>query len=81
MQTGMNIGTVVSKESLEPLADAIVRVMEAKADQKTIRAGLRALTETARIEGVTIQNVVIRGDRSITINADADEISTERKED
>lgn len=73
MNTGMNIGTVVNKESLEPLTDAIIRIMEAKADQETIRAGLRALTDTARIEGVTIQNCVIKGDRHIEVNVDADE--------
>lgn len=73
MNTGMHIGTVVNKESLDPLADAIVRIMEAKADQETIRAGLQALIATARVENVTIQNVTVRGDRSITINADADD--------
>lgn len=73
MNTGMNIGTVVSKESLEPLTDAIVRIMEARADQETIRAGLDALTKTARVEGVTIQHCVIKGDRTIHVDVNADE--------
>lgn len=72
MQTGMNIGTVVSKESLEPLADAIVRIMEARADQETVRAGLSALIATARVDGVTIQNCVVNGDRSVTVEVDAE---------
>lgn len=74
MQTGMNIGTVVSKESLEPLTDAIVRIMEARADQETIRAGLEALTNMAKIEGVTIENCVVNGDRSVVVDCDSAEV-------
>lgn len=77
MHTAMNIGTVVSKESLEPLVDAIVRIMEARADQETVRAGLESLSAMARVEGVTIQNCVINGDRSLTVEIDAENADTE----
>lgn len=77
MHTGMNIGTVVSKESLEPLVDAIVRIMEARADQETVRAGLESLSAMARVEGVTIQNCVINGDRSLTVEIDAENADAE----
>lgn len=77
MQTAMNIGTVVSKESLEPLTDAIVRIMEARADQETVRSGLDALTTMARIENVTIQHCTINGDRSVTVEIDADNADAE----
>lgn len=77
MHTAMNIGTVVSKESLEPLVDAIVRIMEARADQETVRAGLESLSAMARVEGVTIQNCVINGDRSLTVEIDAENADAE----
>lgn len=76
MQTGMNIGTVVSKESLEPLTDAIVRIMEAKADQETVRHAIDALTKMAKVEDVTIQHCVINGDRSVVIEMDDATLTT-----
>lgn len=77
MNTGMNIGTVVSKESLEPLTESIIKIMEARADQETIRAGLAALIATARVEGVTIQNCVVNGDRSVRVEVDAENANAE----
>lgn len=68
MQTGMNIGTVVDKDSLEPITESIVKIMEARADQRTIRAGLVALARMAKVDGVTIQHCVINGDRSVKID-------------
>lgn len=70
MQTAMNIGTVVDKDSLEPLTDAIVRILEATGDQKTKQKALETLARMARVEGVTIQNCVINGDRTLTVNMD-----------
>lgn len=70
MQTGMNIGTVVDKDSLTAITQAIVEIMGQKADQETIRHGIDALGRMARVEGVTIQNCTIHGDRSVTVEID-----------
>lgn len=74
MQTAMNIGTVIDKESLDPLTDAIVRIMEARADQRTIRAALNAFGRMAKVEGVTIANCVINGDRTLNVDMDSGKI-------
>ena len=72
MQTGMNIGTVVDKDSLGALTDSLVRLMEARADQETIRAAFDALTRMARVEHCTIQNCVINGDRKVEVKIDGE---------
>lgn len=72
MQTGMNIGTVVDKESLGAITDSLVTLMAQKADQDTIRRAIDALGRMARVEGVTIQNCTIKGDRAVSVNIDAD---------
>lgn len=76
MQTGINIGTVVDKQSLDPMTDAIVRIMESRADQETIRRGLETLSQMAKIDEVTIQHCTVMGDRHITIESD-NEVVTE----
>ncbi|WP_157783551.1 hypothetical protein [Rhizorhabdus wittichii] len=76
MKTAMNIGTVVDKDSLGAVTEAIVKIMEAGADQRTIRAGLTALSRMSKIDAVTISHCVINGDRSVSIdmqNATVDE--------
>ena len=77
MQTGMNIGTVVDKDSLEAITSAITTIMEQRADQETIRHGIDALGRMARVEGVTIQNCVVNGDRSVRVEVDADNAHAE----
>lgn len=72
MQTGMNIGTVVDKDSLEALTGALERLMAAKADQSTIVSAMDALARMARVEGVTIQNCVISGDKSVRVVVEND---------
>lgn len=72
MQTGMNIGTVVDKESLSALTDSLVRLMEAKADQKTIREAFRVVERVARVEGMTISHCNITGDRKTEIIVEND---------
>lgn len=59
MENGIYIGTKISKESLEPLANAIIRIMEARADQETIRAALRVLSEKSNVSHVSISDVNI----------------------
>ncbi|MFG1300341.1 hypothetical protein V5F49_11160 [Xanthobacter sp. V3C-3] len=72
MQTGMNIGTVVDKESLGAITDSLVTLMAQKADQDTIRHAIDALGRMARVEGVTIQNCTIKGDSTVMVSVDAD---------
>lgn len=71
MQTGLNIGTVVDKDSLSALTDALVRIMAANADQETIRTAIKALGEMAKVEHCVIQNCVINGDRTVEVTVDA----------
>lgn len=72
MQTGMNIGTVVDRDSLGAITDSLVTLMAQKADQDTIRHAIDALGRMARVEGVTISHCVIKGDRTVAVNIDAD---------
>nr|WP_157034323.1 hypothetical protein [Sphingomonas sp. Y57] len=68
MKTAMNIGTVVDKDSLDPLTDAIIRILQQPVDQETKRHAIDALARMTRIEGVTISHCVINGDRSVSID-------------
>lgn len=72
MQNGMNIGTVVDKDSLGALTESLVTLMAQKADQDTIRHAIDALGRMACVHGLTIQNCTIKGDRSVMVNVDAD---------
>jgi hypothetical protein len=81
MNTGMNIGTVVSKDSLEPLTESILAILRADADQETKRHAIDALARMARVEGVTIQHCVINGDRKVTLNMDDAELETAPRDD
>lgn len=76
MNTGMNIGTVVSEDSLRPLTESILAILRADVDQETKRHAIDALARMARVEGVTIQNCVINGDRKVTLNMDDAELET-----
>lgn len=71
MQTGMNIGTVVDKDSLGALTDSLISIMAANADQETKRHAIDALSRMARVEGVTIANCIVNGDRSVKVTVDA----------
>ena len=65
MQTGIHIGAVYSEDSLVGLTNALVRLMEAKADQKTIRAAIAILHRAAGVEGVTISDCSVTGDTHV----------------
>ena len=77
METGMHIGTVVDEKSLNPLTEAIVKIMQQNCDQETIRHAISTLGLMARVEGVTIQHCHVIGDRSVSVNVDADSGETE----
>ena len=55
-----------------PLADAIVKILEAKAEQETIREALRTFGRAVQIENVTIAGAHVIGPR--TINIDSQEV-------
>lgn len=62
MHIGMHIGSSREKGEIENVASAILKIMEARADQKTIRAALGAFTAVAEVKNVTIQGCSITGD-------------------
>lgn len=68
MQTGINIGTHISKESLEPLTDAIIKIMGMSGDQETIRHALDTLSRVAKVENITFKDMTMTGDRVINID-------------
>lgn len=70
MQTGINIGTVVDKDSLDAITQAIVTILNQPGDQHTLTHAIDALSRMARVEGVTIQNCIVRGDNKIEISVD-----------
>lgn len=72
MQTGMNIGTVVDKDSLGAITEAITKIMMTSGDQETVRHGIDALGRMARVENVTIQHCVINGDRKVVVEVDSE---------
>lgn len=70
MNTGIDIGTVVDKDSLGAITDAIVTILNQPGDQSTLVEAIGALSRMARVEGVTIQNCIVRGDNKIEITVD-----------
>lgn len=62
MQTGMHIGTIVDKQSLEPLTASIMQIIEARADQETIRSALDVLKHHGEVKNVSITGCHIQGD-------------------
>lgn len=70
MNTGFNVGTVVDKDSLGAVTDAIVTILNQPADQSTLIHAIDALSRMARVENITIQNCIVRGDNKIEISID-----------
>lgn len=73
MKNGLQIGTVVDKDSLEAVTDAVERLMNQPGDQETIRHAIDALGRMAQVSNVRFENVHIRGERTINIHADAED--------
>lgn len=61
MDIGIKIGNELTKAAMEPMADAIIRIMEVRADQKTIREGLRAFGRVAEVKNVSLHDITING--------------------
>lgn len=59
MRTGIHIGAVVDEKSVDALANAMIRIMQAGGDQKTARAAIAALGVAAKVEHITLSDVMI----------------------
>lgn len=45
------------RDAVEAARDAVMDILEARADQKTIRAALKSFTRSVSIEGCTFSNI------------------------
>lgn len=72
MENGFNAGTVVDKDSLEALTTILLSIMEAPGDQETKRHAMDKLERMARVEGLTIQNCVVSGDKTVSVVVSSD---------
>jgi len=54
MDIGFNIGT--SKEAVDAVVSGVLEIMNARADQKTIRLGLKVLLKGVQPNNAMIQN-------------------------
>lgn len=55
MQSGISIGA--STESIEAAKSTILAILDARADQKTLRAALQAFRDVCRVSDVTISDI------------------------
>ncbi len=72
-----NVGNVVDKESAATITDNLVKILESRADQESIRHALSVFQSAFKIEYITIQNCNIQGDRTTTIKVDGGDVSVE----
>ncbi|WP_421930025.1 hypothetical protein [Nitratireductor rhodophyticola] len=54
---GIKIGQ--SSEAVDAAKEAVMAILEARADQRTIRAALKSFTKSVSIEGITLSNIAI----------------------
>lgn len=54
---GIKIGQ--SSEVVDAAKDAVMAILEARADQKTIRAALKSFTQSVSISGITVSGCTI----------------------
>lgn len=73
MDTAIKIGCDVTKDSAEPVAAAIAKILACPAEQETLREALRTFARAVKVENITIQgaNIDARTDAR-TINIDGD---------
>ena len=68
---GINVGnTTDMKAASEPLATALVAILEANAEQETIREALRVFGRSVQIEHITIEGATVIGPRTINIESE-----------
>ncbi len=66
MQNGLSISTNVDKASADAMADALVKLMETKADQKTIRHAITVLGQATSVNQVSFIGCTL-GDRTLNV--------------
>lgn len=64
----LHIGTVAEAQSAEIITNSIVKIMESRADQETIRTGLLTFAKAIKVENIVIQNCNITGDKTTEIS-------------
>ena len=62
MQTGLHIGNEMHKDGVDAVANALVRIMSAHADQKTIRAAIHAFSTMGEVGNISFNEVHVTGD-------------------
>lgn len=62
LETKIFVGTIRDKAEIKSVTDAIIRIMEARADQKTIREALIAFRNVAEVKNVTLNGATVHGD-------------------
>ena len=67
MEAMLKISGSDMQEAAEPMADAIVRILETSAEQETIRKALEVFSATVRVENITIRDCNFT-DRGYTFN-------------
>lgn len=69
----MNIGSTVDKESATTIVDSLIKILEAKADQESIRHALDVFSSAFKVEQIVIQNCHITGDDdSVTVKVEVE---------
>ena len=67
MDTAIKIGCDIMKDSAEPLADAIAKILACPGEQETIREALRTFGRAVKVENITLQGATVD---ARTINID-----------
>ena len=65
---GIKIGGADMKDAADPLAAAIVKILEAKAEQETIRTALSVFGRSVTPDNISIANCHVVGPRTINID-------------
>jgi len=59
MDTGIHVGNTVEKGEIDAVANAILRILEAKSEQKTIRKALDVFHKMTEVKNITISGCTI----------------------
>ncbi len=52
-QSAVHVGSTFDKQSVDNVADALVKILSVHRDEKTIRAALRVFSQLAQVNGVS----------------------------
>lgn len=69
MDIGMKIGNEMHKDGVEAVADALMRMLQSGAEQKTIRCAIKAFSTLAEVKNISVSHSnIIGGDVGIAPN-------------